>query len=301
MKEGWGDKMQKIITTIMIGAVLLFLANASFYTVDQRQYALVFQFGAIVRVDDHAGFKFKVPFLQTVRFYDRRILTDDPKNPDYFNTREKQNVEVDSYVKWQIADVDAYYKATGGADDLAALRLRQIINSNLRDEIGNRTVSDVITGKREQIMKAVLKRANAEAEKLGVKVLDVRLKRVDFPQAISDAVYERMNSERKQVANKLRSEGGAEAEAIRADADREKEVIRAQAYEKAEKIRGEGDAEAASIYAQAFGANPEFYAFYKSMDAYQKTFRNKSDVMVLDPSSDFFKYLKQPGTGKAAK
>ncbi len=293
--------MQRVVTTLLVGALVLFLINLSMFTVDQRTTAIVFQFGEIVRVVKEPGIQFKMPLMQSVRSFDRRIQTIDADEKDTFNTSEKQNLMIDSFIKWQIADVERYYKAFGGVQLNAESRLKQIINSALRDEIGNRKVSDVITDKRDEVMARVNRRVNTEAGPLGVRILDVRVKRVEFPPTISDSVYERMNAERKRVANQLRSEGAAEAERIRADADRQREVILAEAYRKAQEIKGQGDAEASRIYAQAFGQNPDFYAFYKSLDAYQKTFRNKSDVLVLDPSSEFFRYMKNPGGSAPAK
>ncbi|WP_018149903.1 protease modulator HflC [Leeia oryzae] len=295
--------MQRVISAIIIGALLLFVVSISLFTVKQTQFAIVFQFGEIVRVIKEPGIQFKIPFTQSVRFFERRVQTIDAEAPDPFNTREKKNVLVDSFVKWRVSDVVQFYKSTSGELRTAEMRIRQIVNSGLRDEIGNVTVYEVITGKRDRIMAEVRRKVNREAVKLGVEVLDVRLKRVDFPQNISGAVYERMNAERKRVANELRSEGAAEAERIKADADRQREVIIAEAYKQAQEIKGAGDAQAAKVYADAFSQNPEFYSFYKSMESYQRTFKNKSDVMVLDPSSDFFKYLKNPnGTaGKATK
>lgn len=289
--------MERMFPVVIAVAAGLLVAAGSLFTVDQRQFAMVFQFGEVVGIVKEPGIHFKVPLMQNVRFFDRRIQTIDPEAPEQFNTREKKNVLVDSFVKWQVVDVERFYKSVGGNETVAVQRLRQTINDGLRAEFGQKTVADVISGKRDEVMEIVRKRADSEAQKIGVAILDVRLKRVDFPEKISDSVYERMNSERRTVANQLRSEGSAEAERIRADADRQKEVVLAAAYSKAQQLKGEGDAKAAAIYAQAYGKNPEFYAFWRSMDAYKQTFRNKSDVLVVDPSSDFFKYFKraQPG------
>jgi membrane protease subunit HflC len=202
---------------------------------------------------------------------------------------------VDSFVKWRIEDVKQYYISVGGDEMRARTRLMQTINSSMREEFGKRSIHDVISGERDQIMQAVLQKTEADASKIGVQVLDVRLKRVDFPTEISDSVYRRMEAERKRVANELRATGFAESEKIRADADKQRQVILAEAYRGAQKIKGEGDAKASALYGRAFSRNAEFYAFYRSLEAYKQTFRNKSDVMVLDPSSSFFKYLKNPG------
>jgi membrane protease subunit HflC len=278
-------------------ALLALLLSTSLFTVNQRQFAVVFQFGEVVRVIKEPGIQFKVPLLQNVRLFDRRIQTIDPDTPELFNTREKKNVLVDSYVKWRVVDAEQFYKSVGGSEVVAAARLRQTINDGLRAEFGQKTVADVISGKRDQVMEQVRSRADHDARKIGVQILDVRLKRVDFPDKISTSVYDRMQSERRTVASQLRSEGGADAERIRADADRQREIILAEAYRQAQVIKGEGDAKAAAIYAGAFGQNPEFYAFWRSMEAYKQTLHSKSDVLVLDPSSEFFRYFKQPQGG----
>jgi membrane protease subunit HflC len=235
--------------------------------------------------------------MQNVRFFDSRILTLDAGEPERFITAEKKNVLVDSFVKWRIVDVKQYYVSVGGDEVRANTRLRQTVNSSMREEFGKRTIHEVISGEREQIMTVLREKTDADARKIGVQVLDVRLKRVDFPQEISGSVYSRMEAERKRVANELRASGAAEGEKIKADADRQREVILAEAYREAQKTKGAGDARASAVYAAAFGKNPEFYAFYRSLEAYKQSFKNKSDVMVLDPSSAFFKYLKSSGKG----
>ena len=216
----------------------------------------------------------------------------DSVEPERFITAEKKNVMVDSFVKWRIADVKQYYISVGGDEDRARTRLMQTVNASMREEFGKRTIHEVVSGEREKIMQVLREKADSDARKIGVQVLDVRLKRVDFPTEISDSVYRRMDAERKRVANELRATGNAESEKIRADADRQREVTLADAYRDAQKIKGEGDAKAASIYAGAFGRNSEFY---RSLEAYKQSFKNKSDVMVVDPSSAFFKYLKSSG------
>ncbi|MGL6070325.1 protease modulator HflC [Craterilacuibacter sp.] len=289
--------MDKLIPTLVALVAGLLLLSMSMFTVDQRQFAMVFQFGEVVNVISKPGIKFKVPFLQNVRYYDKRVQTIDAEAPELFNTREKKNVLVDSYVKWRVVNVEQFYKSVGGNELAAVSRLKQIINDGLRAQFGQKDVADVISGKREQVMAIVKQRADAEARKMGVEILDVRLKRVDFPDKISTSVYERMRSERLAVASQLRSEGAEEAERVRADADRQKEVILSQAYKNAQQIKGEGDAKAGAVYAQAYGKNPEFYAFWRSMQAYKESFKNKSDVMVLQPDSAFFKYFKNPAVG----
>ncbi len=282
----------------LLGGLLLLIlvvASMSVFTVDQRQYALVFQLGEVKRVITEPGLNFKVPMIQNVRFFDRRILTLDSADPERFITSEKKNVLVDSYIKWRIVDPKLYYVSVGGDETRARTRLSQTVNSGLREEFGKRLVHDVISGERDKIMDQMREKADVDARRIGVQIVDVRLKRVELPEEVSGAVYSRMEAERKRVANELRSEGAAEAEKIRADADRQREVIIAEAYRDAQKAKGEGDAKAAAIYAEAFGKNPEFYAFYRSLDAYRSSFANKGDVLVVDPSSDFFKYMKNIG------
>jgi membrane protease subunit HflC len=230
--------------------------------------------------------------VDNVRYFDTRILTLDTAEPERFITSEKKNVLVDLFVKWRIVDVRQYYISVGGDEARAQTRLSQTINSSLRDEFGNRTVHDVVSGERDRIMEFMRDKANEDASKIGVQVIDVRLKRVDLPQEVSESVYRRMEAERKRVANELRSTGSAESEKIRADADRQREVIIAEAYSEAQRIKGEGDAKAAAIYARAYEQNPEFYSFYRSLEAYRSGLRSRSDVLVLDPNSEFFKYLK---------
>ncbi len=281
---------------LLVGAIVaLILLSMSAFVVDQRQAAIVFQLGEVVRVETEPGLKFKVPLVQNVRYFDSRILTLDTAEPERFITAEKKNVLVDSYVKWRIIDVKQYYISVGGDEARAQTRLMQTVNSAMREEFGKLTIHDVISGKRDELMRVVQEKTDGDARKIGVEVLDVRLKRVDFPVEISDSVYRRMEAERKRVANELRATGNAESEKIRADADKQREVILANAYRDAQKIKGEGDAKATALYAAAFGRNSEFFAFYRSLEAYKQTFKDKNDVMVIDPSSAFFKYLKSSG------
>jgi membrane protease subunit HflC len=244
------------------------------------------------RVETEPGLHLKLPMVQNVRYFDKRILTMDSVEPERFITAEKKNVMVDSYVKWRIDKVEQYYISVRGDEQVAQTRLMQTVNSIMREEFGKRSVSDVVSGERGKLMEILREKADADARKIGVQVMDVRIKRVDYPTSISESVYGRMDAERKRVANELRATGNAESEKIRADADRQREVILANAYRDAQKIKGDGDAKAASLYAAAYGRNAEFYAFYRSMEAYKQSFKNKSDVMVVDPSSSFFKYLK---------
>lgn len=273
------------------------LLSMTIFTVDQRQFALIFQLGEIKEVIAEPGLSFKWPLIQNVRFFEKRIMTMDSPEPERFLTAEKKPVLVDSYVKWRIHDVRQYYVSVGGDESVAKTRLSQTVNSGLREEFGKRTVHDVVSGARDKIMADVQRKADSDARNIGVEIVDVRLKRVDFPAEVSEAVYRRMETERKRVANELRSQGAAEAEKIKADADKQREIIIAEAYKEAQRVKGEGDAKAASIYGKAFGENPEFFAFYRSMEAYRASFKSKSDVLVVEPNSDFFKYLKNAGKG----
>lgn len=290
--------MNKKTVNILVGAIIaLVLLNMSVFMVDQRQTAIVLQLGELVDVKKNPGLYWKMPFVQNVRFFDSRILTMDSVEPERFITAEKKNVMVDSFVKWKIEDVKQYFISVRGDEQVAQTRLMQTVNSIMREEFGKRSVTDVISGERDKVMEVLREKADSDARKIGVRVMDVRLKRVDFPSEISSSVYSRMDAERKSVANELRATGNAESEKIRADADRQREVILANAYRDAQKIKGEGDAKASALYAAAFGRDAEFYAFYRSMEAYKQSFKSKSDVMVVDPSSAFFKYLKSSNRG----
>lgn len=288
--------MNKSTGNLLIGAVAVLVAlSMSIFVVDQRQYAIVFQLGEVVSTKTEPGLYFKVPLMQNVRYFDSRILTLDTVEPERFITAEKKNVLVDSFIKWRIVDVKQYYVSLGGDEARARTRLMQTVNSSMREEFGKRTINEVVSGERDKIMEILRTKADADARKIGIEVMDVRLKRVDFPVEISESVYRRMDAERKRVANELRATGNAESEKIRADADKQREIILAEAYRTAQKTKGEGDAKASAIYAAAFGRNPEFYSFYRSLEAYKQSFKNKSDMMVIDPSSAFFKYLKNSG------
>ncbi|MHB1213397.1 MAG: protease modulator HflC [Thiobacillus sp.] len=287
--------MNKGIGFILVALiVLLVVLSSSMFTVDQRQNALVFQLGEVVSVKTKPGLYFKLPMVQNVRYFDTRILTLDAADPERFITSEKKNVLVDSFIKWRVIDARQFYVSVGGDERRAQIRLNQTVNDGLRAEFGKRTINEVVSGSREEIMSIIRAKADQDARTIGVQVVDVRIKRIALPEAVSENVYRRMEAERKQVANELRSTGAAEAEKIRADADKQKDVIVAKAYRDAQGVKGAGDAKAASVYAAAYGKNAEFYAFYRSMQAYRESFKNKSDVMVLDPSADFFKYMKNP-------
>ena len=282
--------------SLLGGVLLLFVAIASMslFTVDQRQYAIVFQLGQVKEVIDQPGLNFKFPMIQNVRYFEKRILTMDTPEPERFITSEKKNVLVDHFVKWRIVDPRLYYESVAGDEARARTRLTQTVNAGLREEFGKRTVHDVVSGARDQIMEDMRVKADQDARKIGAQIIDVRLKRVDLPSEVSESVYRRMEAERKRVANELRSQGAAEAERIRADADRQREVIIAEAYRSAQKTKGEGDAKATAIYGEAYGQNPDFYAFYRSLEAYRASFAGKEDLMVVDPSSEFFRFMKGP-------
>jgi modulator of FtsH protease HflC len=286
----------KNIGIVVVGFLLgIILISASTFTVDQREYALVKRLGEVVAIKKTAGLYLKMPFVDNVLYFDKRILTLDWEEPDRFITSEKKNVLVDSFVKWRIIDPQKYYVSVKGDEVQAERRLSQTVNDGLRAEFGKRTIHDVVSGERSQIMEILRQRADRDSRQIGIQVLDVRLKRVDLPENVSNSVYDRMEAERKGVANQLRSEGSAAAEKIRADADRQREVIVAEAFKEAQQIKGQGDAKAAEVYSSAYGKSPEFYAFYRSLEAYKNSFKSKSDVMVLDPSSDFLKYMRNSG------
>lgn len=278
----------KLVLPILVVALLL---SFSMFRVKQWEQALVFEFGEVKRIDTEPGLHFMYPFINTVRKFDIRLLNLD-QTPQRFITSEKKDVIVDYYAKWRISDVKSFYTATRGGDvDYANGLLAQRINSALRDEFGKRTVQQVVAGEREEILEVVTKNTAKLPEELGIKVEDVRTKRIDLPEEVSNSVYERMRAERLRVAKDFRARGEEAAERIQANADREREVILAEAYRDAEIIRGEGDAQSTEIYASAFNKNEEFYAFYRSLNAYQNSFSGRSDVLILEPDADFFKYF----------
>lgn len=270
---------------------IIILATSTF-TVDQREHAIVFRLGEIVSIKKEPGLYFKTPLIENVRFFDNRILTLNVQEADRFITSEKKNVLVDSFIKWKIIDPAKYYVSVKGDEVQAERRISQTVNDGLRAEFGKRTIQNVVSGERSEIMEILTERADRDLRSLGIQILDVRLRRVDLPKEVSESVYQRMDAERKSVANELRSQGFAASEKIRADAEKQRDIIIAEAYKEAQKLKGDGDAKAAEIYANAYGKNPEFYAFYRSVEAYKNSFRDKSDIMVLDPSSDFLKYLR---------
>jgi membrane protease subunit HflC len=278
----------------LVVAILIVLSQ-SIYTVDQTKYAIKFQLGEIVGLQKDAGLYFKVPLIQNVRYFDRRNLTLDNPEPDRITTSEKKPLLVDFIVLWRIVDVAQYYRSVQGDEEAARRRLSQTVRSNLAEEFNKRTVHEAISTQRDRITSETRIKADADARSIGVEVVDIRLRRLELPPDVIGPVYQRMESERRRVANELRSLGAAESERIRADADRQRQVILAEAYRQAQKIKGEGDAKASAIYAAAYSGNAEFYRFYRSLEAYRGAFRGRSDVMVLDPSSEFFQYFKQSG------
>ena len=284
------------LNAILVGIVgVLLLAKLSLFMVDQRESAVVFQLGQIREVITEPGLQVKLPLIQNVRYYDNRILTLDTPDTERFITSEKKNVLVDSFVKWRIQDVKQYYVSVQGDEARAQTRLSQAVNATLREEFGKRTVHDVVSGGRDELMDVVSKKVDEDAKKIGINIVDVRLKRVELPAEVSESVYRRMDAERKSVASELRSQGFSDGEKIRAEADKDREIIIAEAYKNAQRIKGEGDRRASAIYAQSFSENPEFYAFYRSLEAYRAGFKNKNDILVLEPNSEFFRYFRNPG------
>lgn len=289
--------MNRLISLVIAGLILLLILSSTLFVVDQRQHAIVFALGEVKKVISEPGLHFKwPPPFQNVVFLDKRILTLDTPEPDRFITAEKKNILVDAFVKWRIVEPRLYFVSFGGDERNAEGRLSQIVKAALNDELTKRTVREVISGERGNVMEAIHRKVEEEAKQIGVKIVDVRLKRVDYVEQINASVYDRMRAERTRVANELRSTGFAESEKIRADADRQRTVILAEAYREAERIRGDGDAKASRIYADAFSQSPEFYKFYRSLEAYRASFKDKKDVLVVDPDSEFFKYFKKSGT-----
>jgi membrane protease subunit HflC len=294
--------MNRLISYAITVLIAFLILLSTLFVVDQRQYAIVFALGEVKQVISEPGLHFKLPPpFQNVLFLDNRILTLDTPEADRFITAEKKNILVDAFVKWHITEPKLYFVSFGGDERRAQDRMSQIVKAALNDEITKRTVREVISGERGKVMDAIRKKVTEEAKQIGVEIIDVRLKRVDYVEQINASVYDRMKAERTRVANELRSTGAAESEKIRADADRQRTVLLAEAYRDAENIRGEGDAKASQIYAQAFGQNPEFYKFYRSLEAYRASFKSRSDLMVVDPNSEFFKYLKSSGTANDKK
>lgn len=292
--------MNRLVSLAIAALIAFFVLSSTLFVVDQKQHAIVFALGEVKSVISTPGLHFKLPQpFQNVIFLEKRILTLDTPDADRFITAEKKNILVDAFVKWQISDPRLYFISFGGDERSALNRMAQTVKAALNDEITKRTVREVISGERGAVMDAIRAKISEDAKQIGVEIVDVRLKRVDYVDQINTSVYERMKAERARVANELRSTGSAESEKIRADADRQRVVILAEAYREAECIRGDGDAKASQTYAQAFGQNPEFYKFYRSLEAYRASFKTRSDVMMIDPSSEFFKYFKNPGSVSA--
>jgi membrane protease subunit HflC len=291
--------MNKAIATVVGLIVAAVLFRASTFVVDQRQYAILFQLGQITEVYSEPGLKFKIPLIQNVVYLDRRILTIDTPQADRVQTSEKKNLLIDSFVKWRIADPRRYYVSFQGLERAAEERINSLVRDALNRAVNLRTVNDITSLERERAMDEIKAGVQEKVRDLGVEVVDVRMKRIEFVPEINEDVFRRMQSERKRVATEQRSIGAAEGEKIRADADRQREVLLAEAYRQAEKMKGEGDARATAIYAQAFGQNTEFFTFYRSLEAYRASFRSRADVLVIDPSSEFLKYLKNPAPGRA--
>jgi membrane protease subunit HflC len=286
--------------TIM-GAVLvlvLFVLPNSIFVISETERGVLLKFGEVVKSDLSPGLHFKIPFVDNVRRFDGRILTVD-STPERFFTQEKKALIVDSYAKFRVTDTAKFYTATSGEEIRAASLLSQRINDDLRNQVANRSVQEVVSGERDQLMEAVKARLNESVlDELGVEVIDVRVKKIDLPPEVSESVYRRMNAEREKEARELRSEGKEIAEGMRAEADRKVTVIEAEAVRDSEIIRGQGDAEATRVYAESFNKDAEFYAFVRSLNAYQETFSNGGDIMLLQPDSQFFQYLRDPKAGK---
>lgn len=295
--------MNKLIGSVIALVVVAVLVRMCVFIVDQRQFALVFSLGELVREISEPGLYFKWPLVQNVVYLNKKIQTIDDPQADRVQTSEKKNLLVDSFVKWRIVDARRYWRSFQASDRAAANRISSLVRDSLNQAINKRTVNDITSRERDKAMEEISQSVQERVKDVGVEIVDVRLKRVDFVPEISDSVFRRMEAERKRVANEQRSIGAAEGEKIRADADRQKEVLLAEAYRDAQRIKGDGDAKASAVYAAAFGQNPEFYNFYRSLEGYRASFKNRSDVMVVDPSSDFFRYMKSPsgtGTGRSA-
>jgi len=283
--------MSKRTLSIVFVLALTLVATSTLYVIQETELAVKLRFGRLIETDIQPGLHYKIPFVDKVRKFDARVLTLDA-DPASFFTVEKKRLIVDAFSKWRIVDVDVYYRSTGGNFLVAQERLASRVNDGLRNQFGARTLQEVVSGERDQLMKNLADKLNLTVRQtLGVEVVDVRIKGIDLPPEVSEQVYRRMKAEREKEARILRSEGGEQAEKIRADADRQKTVLLANAYRIAEETKGQGDAQATSTYADAYTKNPEFYAFIRSLTAYGKSFSNKGDVLLVDPKSDFFRYL----------
>ena len=282
------------ILLVAVFALGLMLISGSFVTVDQRERVLLFQLGEIKGEDFEPGLHLKLPFVQRIVRLDGRILTLDNQTENFL-TIEKKNVEVDFFVKWRIVDTARYYRSTGGQELVAMDRLAAIVNPGLRAQFGSRTIRQVVSGERNEILDAVQSTAADRVADLGIEIVDVRVKRVDLPKDVSESVYQRMRAERTRVASDLRARGAEEAERIRAEADREAQITLANAYRDSEKLRGEGDGNATEVYAKAYGQDAEFYRFYRSLNIYRDSFGTRDTVLVLEPKGELFQYFKSDG------
>jgi len=285
----------KINPLVMIGLVaVFFIGSMSTFIVDEREKVIVFRLGEIVRTDLSPGLHFKLPFINNVRKFDGRIQTLDSR-PERFLTSEKKNVIVDTFVKWRISNVDNFYRAVGGDPRQVDTRLNQFVKEGMRAAFSKQTISELISVGRDKIRIGLVENMDTLGAGLGIDIVDVRIKRIDLPDEVSASVYKRMESERERVARDFRSRGKEAAERIQANADKQGEIILASAYKESQTLRGKGDAQATKTYANAYNKNKEFFAFYRSLDAYRKSMGSGNDLIVLEPSSDFFKYFKNEG------
>lgn len=290
--------MNRLIPVIIVALLGVLAVSSTIVVVKETERAVKLRFGKLVGVDLQPGLHFKMPFADDVLKFDARILTMDAK-PESFYTVEKKRLIVDAFAKWRIQDVDTYYKSTGGSERTAQNRIATRVNDGLRNQFGTRTLHEVVSGERDQLLKDLATGLNEKVRaELGIELVDVRVKRIDLPEDVSRDVYRRMTAEREKEARELRSQGKEEAEKIRASADREKTILQANAYREAERLRGEGDAKATATYASAYNKDPEFYAFVRSLNAYKSSFRDKNDMLLVDPKGDFFKYLNDSKAGK---
>lgn len=290
--------MNRIAPIAIVLLLVVLIANSTFYVVKETEGAVKLRFGKLIETNIQPGLHIKLPFADEISKFDTRVLTLDTPPESYFTVESKRLI-VDSFAKWRIVDVDTYYRATGGDELIGMNRLSSRVNNGLRNQFGTRTLHEVVSGERDQLMLDIKDGLNASVRgSLGIEVVDVRVKRIDLPDEVSEPVYRRMTAEREKEARELRSRGKEQAEKIRASADREKTILLATAYSESEQVRGEGDASAAAIYARAFGRDPEFYAFSRSLEAYMQSFKNKNDVLLVDPKGDFFKYLNDSSAGK---
>jgi len=290
--------MNRSFASILVSAIILLVVlSFTFFTVDQRQQAIVVQLGEIKSLKKDPGLYLKIPLLQNVVYIDTRVRTLDTPDSDLIITKEKINMLVDSFVKWRVIDPKQFFISVSGDERRAEQRLMNVVRDGLRAEFNKRTVDDVVAGQRDQVMESLRQNVDKDARSIGIEVIDVRLKRVDYSEDAESSVFERMRSERTRVANERRSIGAAVKEQIQADAEKQRDILVSEAYRDAQRIKGEGDAKAAALYAQAYSLNPEFYAFYRSLDAYKESFKNKEDVLVIDQNSEFFRYFKNSGKG----